>query len=267
MIKRLIFLILFIPNLAFGQADTIGLVDVADVDTCGLVAIEDINTYGLVEVEVNSCPAYYADADVTFSWDGDNGSGTKFGCKSDGTTIEGSGSLTPNTSYGESGSYGVSLDGTNSIVFATSGDAQINDEIGTVWMRVYISAAPDDGVTLFEGANNAVQDDQINTLVNVSGAGWINWTESLPYATAGTLTTGSWFNFGVSWNLSTDNLSANDGAGWDEDAETMDALSNFNEIVIGENNTTAGAPGSGKYIYIDKTVILSTYEAALPANW
>ena len=50
MIKRLIFLILFIPNLAFGQADTIGLVDVADVDTCGLVAIEDINTYGLVEV-------------------------------------------------------------------------------------------------------------------------------------------------------------------------------------------------------------------------
>ena len=246
-----------------------------EVAVGSIVKAQEIAIGSAVDIEEvtnsNSCPDYYADANVTFSWDGDHSSGTKYGCKSDGSTILGTGSLTPNTSYGESGSYGLRLDGANHLLFATSGDAQIDDTIGTIWMRLRIDddPAPIAEVTLFEGAVDGTVADSIFMKLATANM-WGIWGDpaSSIYANSGTITTGASFqNVGYSWDCSSTNHSANPGDGtWDEDAGEISCnLANFNQIVIGENDFDKNAPTS--FIYVDRIVILSTYEAALPTNW
>ena len=226
----------------------------------------------------DTCPAYYADANVTFSWDGDHSWGSKYGCKADGSTILGTGSLTPSTSYGESGSNGVSLDGINGIIFATSGDAQINDAIGTIWIRIIFDNEPDNDVTVFEGAESGDPTDTMYILqkaydggepaeLNHQRAYYGNSEAASASCSNYDIPTGSFQTVAYSWDRANGDHSAHNGTAWDDDDdELVVTLADFDEIVIGEDNIDKGVPGAG-YIYIDRIVIMSTYKAAAPANW
>lgn len=248
---------------------TIRGTSVSSIDNLHGIPIETIATSR--GSTIRGCPAYYADSNVTFSWNGDHNSGTKYGCKSDGSTILGTGSLTPNTSYGEAGSYGVSLDGTNSIVFATSGDAQIDNDIGTVWIRFWYTATTN-ASTLFEGSVDGTQADSFAVVKIASTdqiAGFWELDGSPVSAYGNGVPTSGWYDIAYSWNWSTTITHSGwglDATGWEEDAaETAGQLANFDEIVIGENNYNLNAPTG--VIYIDRIAILSTYQAAKPTNW
>ena len=98
--KRLFLLLLMFPFIFAAGVSHINGISVDNISHINGVAIGNISHFNGVEVE--SCPDYYADTNVTFAWDGDHSSGAKYCCKADGSTILGTGSLTPNTSYGES---------------------------------------------------------------------------------------------------------------------------------------------------------------------
>jgi len=65
MIKKLVFLFLLFPMIAFAGADTIGGVAVEDIDTIGGVPIEDIDTIGGVTVDL--CTLYYSTGDKSLA--------------------------------------------------------------------------------------------------------------------------------------------------------------------------------------------------------
>jgi hypothetical protein len=234
-----------------------------------------------VIVNKTACPPYHANTNVTFSWDGDHRSGAKYGCKTDGSTILGTGSLTPGTSYGENGSYGLSMDGTNALVFATSGDAQIDNEIGTVWVRIKLSAAAlDDNVYFFEGNETgdtsdslgmfAVLEDDSEDPRIVRG----RWGTTYA-ASANDVGTGSFITVGYSWYAAGDDHSAFNGSSWeDDDDEITPDLADFDQIVIGQEaawtGVEGGAPGAGNYLYVDRIAIMSCYKSTCPDppdNW
>jgi len=221
----------------------------------------------------NPCPAYYADANVMFSWNGNHTSGSNYACDSAGNPVEGTNvGLGVDAGYGESGN-GVTLLADDYITWANSGDTYINDDIGTAWFRVYLSAAPDNEVCYGEWRYDA--DNEMNVIqgASTSMAGWHQGGGGAADSASGhSVPTGSWANIGYTWDQSTgDNHASygNSGTGWDPDeADGLDAFAaNINEIVLGNRYYNSGDPGSGKYIYIDRFVIMSGYQTALPTNW
>ena len=93
-----------------------------------------------------------------FAWDGDHTNGTLYACLSSGATNETStgNSITPAEVDGETG-YGAKVtQRSDNIYWADSSDTRINDAVGTVWVRVYLSAQPDDAHNvLFSTATTA----------------------------------------------------------------------------------------------------------------
>ena len=229
---------------------------------------------------VANCPVYYADTNVTFSWDGDETSGTNYGCNSSGTPIEGTFSGTPleiHTDYGESGSNGANID-TNGEYLSWPNSSYIvaKNSSGTIWMRVWVSAQPDNKVTIFE--SYYVNDDN-SILMNVESTSSSTWgayrgNNANYTAYANTTPTGEWMNFHYSWNTladADDHSCGKNGTWEDDDGELTNELTNEPTVLlIGQNVEAAfagGIPGSGKYIYVDRIAVMSGYKTGVPTNW
>ena len=225
-----------------------------------------------------NCPPFYADTNVLFSWNGDHSSGTNYGCKNDGTPVQGTNNnFTISTSYGESGSNGARLDATDKYLsWVTSGDEYINpDTTGTIWLRVKLSAAVDNNCTVFEATyndsmNNSLEQrirtgDPGNITVYYSGGGLADNASG-----TGTAVKEIWIDIAMSWDYPGDDLAAwKANQTWEQDqGDTLNAWAgNVDLIVIGEKIGQQGPAGSGKYIDIDRMAIMSGYMTAKPTNW
>ena len=222
----------------------------------------------------SSCPSFYNATDVIFSWDGDHDSGTEYACNTAGDALEGTNSnLTIHTDYGESGSNGANIDATDKyLTWEDSGDQYI-DDVGpqTIWMRVYISATPDDYTVLFESVYNA--DNRLELMIadDLSNFDYYNAGSSPASATHSVLA-GSWIDIAYSWTTPagagtpTGDHSSWGGSTWeDNDNELGYAMaSNLPNITLGDNLTGANGPGAGKYINVTQFAIVDGYKSAKP---
>lgn len=226
-------------------------------------------------MEENPCPAYYADTNVTYAWDGNHKSGVLYGCKNDGTAVLGTddGSTT-GTDYGENGSIGLRIAAGKNISWLNMGQFAMNgDAPYTVWVRIYVSATCDNQTEFFEateettpGHNNSRMN--ITTTANRMLGIFEGNNDGGISARGSAYTGGAWENMAYSWDPGNADHSANTNATWEEDIDEIQSMTqNIYNFMIGNELFDANACGDTEYINIDRIVVISGYEAALPANW
>ena len=261
--KKFILLVLLIPAVAW----------------CGELQTQLLNLssmYNAAGGGASPCPAFYADTNVVFSWDGDHSSGTNYACDHNGNGISGTNSsLTISTSYGESGSNGALIDYLDEYLsWPDTGDQYIDDAgPQTVWLRINISTNPSTNeVWIFEaddGSNDNAIGVNISTTPSIVGVYRANDVGAQVAATSPG--TGSFITVGYTWDASTvpdgDHAADDSGAGWDEDPDELDTsmTGNMTYIRIGElyfENTD-----SDGIIYVDRFCIMDGYQASPPTNW
>jgi len=224
--------------------------------------------------ETATCPPFYADTDVLFAIDF-NSENEMDGCNPNGTTITGSGSLDPDTTYGDSGymasDKGVSLDGTNNICWTISGDTHLNDAISTIWVKYELNDDPDNQVTVVEASDGTaangltirkIYDGSVQVVRGYWSSGSVNAGDS-------PTTENTFDDMGYTWRTDIDDHAMDaEGSGWDEDTEdTMPDLANFTTFCVGENVFDEGAPGAGKDFYVSRIALMSGYQTSVPTNW
>lgn len=279
--KLLIIPLLILLSLSNAFGMDLANILLAQVDTSRMLAMHpaflEMVAGGGAAAET-SCPPYYADANVTFSWNGDHDDGVFTGCDSAGNAVLGvdDGSTT-HTDYGEGGSVGLLRAQTKDITWTNTGQAYINgDAPYTVWVRVKIDGPCDNQASFWEANEQTTPADNIANLaatttaqrflgifegnndggVTARGEGYVDAT---------------WDDVGYSWNndaAPTDH-SANTNASWQEDVGeiTFPMTQDIYEFKIGSEYKDGGDCGDTEYIYVDRFVIMSGYETALPANW
>lgn len=154
------------------------------------------------------------------------------------------------------------------VTWADSGDQYIDDDAAqTIWKRIYISdAALDDHVVIFEGWDSwdnyifiTVRTDlEIRPFYVADGVG-----DSIEGTAE---TSGQWRDIAYSWDKPNDDHSVYSGGGWTDSNNTItdDMTSDLDHIIMGEEYTSAGDPGVGKYINITQWAIVSGYKTAKP---
>lgn len=234
----------------------------------------------------SSCPAYYADTNVVFSWDGDHASGTNYGCDNGGTGVAGTNTnLTISTSYGEGGSSnGALIDNVNErLEFADSGDQYIDDDSNQTWCaRIYIETAPASSSVFFLEANDGSNTNMLRQYIDTTPNYQCGYKAdaSNDYAAGTGPTEDDWITVCHSWNGTVPNgdhsaYPGNPGAEdvydvteWEEDANEIDTqmTANLTSFMVGEEYG-GGADDASGVIYVDQFVIMNGYEQAPPANW
>jgi len=172
------------------------------------------------------------------------------------------------TDYGESGSIGFIVDGTNhfSRYDQTLRQYAKDNVAQTIWMRIYISAALDADPYVIRLVDSAATTETIRIdIATVTGSVYAVGTYRAISATSGILATGSWITVGSSWDKGgTEKLAVCYGVTWSAefDISAQSFTTGVNQIFVG--NAGGGAPGAGKYVYIDKWVIQDGYKTACP---
>jgi len=229
------------------------------------------NPFVVVSGGGSTCPSWYASA--VFSWDGDHSSGTNYGCAADGTPVTGTNSnLTITTAYGESGSNGAHITDVDQYLEFTG---YIDDATPqTLWIRIYISAAPAASVCLFDSyvdGNNFIRGYVQANLIATGGYNGQSAGEQTATSQT-TLTAASWIDIAYSWGTAagagtpTGDHSYYWGGGWqDDDNELGYAMTSTpTEFAIGEHLIGGDPPGGDDYINITQFALVDGYKASKP---
>ena len=269
MIKKLLFILLLFPAIAFAGADTIGGVAVDDIDTIGGVAKEDVDTFGGVDVVTTLCPSYYASA--VLSMDFENGLNA---CDSSGNNVLFTDSGATIGAYGETG-QGLLVDASNEDITFTQTSAQyVNEDADqTICMRVNFSGQLSNGVAPAR-FHDAGYDDMIElwagTAANPNLFGGYNVQSGTDAGTAGASIpgTGNWYTVAYSWQGSAAGsngdhaLNPGDNgtwaSGWDDEADELVSTMTTAITVLRIGNAWANAPGNA--YYIDAWALVGSYK-------
>ena len=216
----------------------------------------------------NNLPSWYSS--VMFGWTGDMKEGTNYAFDTNGTPIKGtSNSLPVGTSYGEGApDIGALLDTLNeNITWSNSGDTYVNDSIGTLWMRVYISAAPTGTVSIFEtnyDASDYIQINVTSTDTTVQGSYTATGNNDTAYGYG--ISYGGWIDIAYSWDQANGDHSCYDSGEWEEDLDELGHVleADIANIVLGESIAGVAEMDGEKYVWVTQFAIVSGYETAKP---
>ena len=175
----------------------------------------------------------------TFSWDGDWSGDADKACSTSGDSTGIDGTLTGttiSTDYGESGSYGMIIDGTNDYIkYSTSSDINIDPSVATtIWMRIYLSAAPGQGINIFKvcGTTDCSTNDYITIAITNTRemmCTYRNSTISPSNYSASTIAIGSWVDIAYSFDpANQDHDVTHNGTNWSEDINEITTVSTWN---------------------------------------
>jgi len=206
-------------------------------------------------------------------------------CDSLKVKVDGANTNLPiSTSYGYSGSYGVRVEDVDEyLAFNNTGPRVDFSEPQTIWCRIYVSANPDAASTIVESWHT-VNVDGLAIVINTDGTMFGFWEDNGDGETAygNNLIVGEWEDIAYSWDQANNKHAAYSGDGendvvpfsdgaWeeDEDAGGLNVLSDDpDDIVLGTNGSMGfwggGDPGAGKYIDIDRCVLVPGYQTAKP---
>ena len=205
-----------------------------------------------------------------FAWNGDYPSDTDAACDSVAAKEEGTinGSLDIGTSYGESGSVGIKADTTGeSLQWTDAADEFIDDDAErTVWMRVYMSAAPDNDLRIFNATSGTYR---VSIQWRVTGdiRGQYYGTGELASVSCDVdSSTGTWVTIGYTYDMPNGDHSIDCDGTWDENIDeiTADHGTAVTAIYIGAPDNE---PGDVEYIQVDRIAIVDGYQAAKPSGW
>lgn len=208
-----------------------------------------------------------------FCYTGDHASGTGYACFTNGTATK-NGTVVDATISTDYVSYSAVND---YIEWAVSSDDGVNDELGTLYFSAYLT---DEGDATLEGgaiieifsgtdANNKIL--LYSYAANTGARGFhVGTATSHNVIGTGSLTTGAWFRYGLSWNVATSKLSVSIVAlgsahSWVEEADALvafDGAAQPTVIRIGES--TSGLSVRDIPVLIKNVIILGTYQAADP---
>ena len=214
-----------------------------------------------------TCPDFYADANVTFSWDGNHGDGVLVACDSAGGSVTAADNgLATGVAYSEAGDpdIGALWENNANFKWTTSGDSHVDNEIGTIWVRQYQDVSQDGtGTTYVELLSTS---EYIRFYTNVADA-YGSYNGITAHSTA--IATG-WKDIAYAWNHATGEHDTYAGAAWEggEGGEIgAETITNILSISLGCYDTVSVCGAITDNLYMDKFVIMSTYKAALPPNW
>ena len=222
-----------------------------------------------------SCPAWYADANVVFSWDGQHDDGHNTGCENDGTTRAADTDTATTTTFDSQ--IVIDLDDSQSGVEKLEWEQPYidgSDAAQTICVKTYVTGArPTAAVIVAKGGDGVNDQFFIQTYTSADRIIGYFQTEAGPDpdAQGDPMQFDGWYTWGFSWNVvgDADDIStnpgdeptpANWGSGWEEDAgeATSDMTSVSTEFSIG--NDYASAPNEGQHIYISQVAIVTGYQ-------
>lgn len=253
--------------------------DVNTKDGSAITTISDMDgssdSHDVVDgqVIISPCPSFYADANVTFSWDGDYAADHNAACDSGGTKIDDSAdAIDTHTNYGESGSVGANMLADNYLSWADSGEQYIDNEgPQTLYMRIYISAAPAGDVTVFESWYDGTNHITMEIRAGLKNRAYYTENPDSDQALAATaIASGAWATIGYTWDRTAlDHSISYDGTNWTDFLNVTSGTwqAELDDITLGDNNDAGVSPGGADYIYIDRLVIIDGWKQDIPTNW
>lgn len=235
----------------------------------GLSTLDDTTTFPASE---GSCPSLASS--YKFAWNGDYPDNNLLACNDLASFTKAGvtgGTVEINSDYGYSGNGFRKTANNEYVNFAfDSGDSLINDELGTIWMRVYIVS--DGAMTndmVFESSSNSTNFIYIIINSDKSLRGYFRDNVNQQYvvstigSAADTVHWNEWNWIGYSWDATNNRhcVTINDET-WYQESETLDAWATQpNNVAIGEKDR--GGTESDA-IWIDDVYIFNTYQAARP---
>ena len=217
----------------------------------------------------SSCPPWYADAGVTFSWDGNHDSGNLVGCQDDGTEVTATNNaMDIGTAYSEAGdpSIGARANALGDYLRWAIGTGEVDMAgAGTLCVRINMAALPSADTVVINAYNST---DAVliyaRTSTNTDLISYYNTTDGPDdYAIGAPAATG-WKTIAVSWDKPGDDLSTNPGdngtwlSGYEDDLNESLGVHTNDPIQI-DIGSTSGAPGTN--IDFDRVAILNTWKA------
>lgn len=206
-----------------------------------------------------------------FGWGGEWTGDTDKACEgsSDTTGVDGTvyGSPEISTTYGESGSdVALRADANNEYIkWSDSGGSRIDiNGARTLWMRVYISAAPTNDTRLFI----AIGDTTNNIYVVIKSSrelmGLHRIGAAVPSAYGSAISVGTWTDVAYSWDFPNQDHSANTTGTWEDDNNEIGTTEGVDMVEFSVGTNGGFSMGAGESIRISKFAVLDGYKTAKP---
>lgn len=207
-----------------------------------------------------------------FGWGGEWTGDTDKACEgsSDTTGVDGTvyGSPEISTTYGESGSdVALRADANNEYIkWSDSGGSRIDiNGARTLWMRVYISAAPTNDTRLFIASGDTTNNIYCVARSSASIMCTHRIGASVPTAYSDAyFSTGTWFDFAYSWDFPNGDHSVNLASAWADDNNEIGTTEGVDVVEFSVGTNGGFSMGTGESIRISKFAVLDGYKTAKP---
>ncbi len=222
-------------------------------------------------VTVAATPSNCMAGTYVFSWTGDYPGSTTTACNSAGAALSGTlvGGAVVSTDYGEVGDKGLQVNATNKFIIYIATAGVTPSAAQTLWMRVFLSAAPTANTEVFKGyelptASTTYISLSVQTDRSILGT-YRNPTINVTAAGPSLLSISTWTDIGYSWDPPNQDHSTAVGTTWDEDLNEITTTTSTvaDRIVIG--NFSSSNPGCE--IRIRQMAIVNGYQASKPSGW
>lgn len=206
----------------------------------------------------------------TIAWDGSESTGSDYACDGSGTPLDGTitGALDINSTDGEGGGDVVlRADAVNEYIsWADSGGAKVNlNGAQTVWVRVYISAAPTGQIKFFNAGYDTSNyiSFNVNTSRQTQSFHRTGATNATIYST-NTITVGTWTDVAYAWDRPNQSHAVNIGDTWKEETNELVTEQTGNATYIRSGADGAFSMAAGENIRVTKFAVVNGYKAAKP---
>lgn len=205
-----------------------------------------------------------------FAWNGEHTSGTGYACEGDGDPASGTvtGSPTISTAVGEGGADVALMADLNNeyLTWSDSGGARIDlNGAQTLWMRVYVSAAPAGSTRLFNAeydANNYIGVN-LSTSLDVVATHKISATAPTAYGAAA-ISSGQWVDIAYAWDRPNQDHAVNSNGAWYEDANELASSDGTDITAIRIGPYYGFSMPANENVRVSKYAIVPGYKAAKP---
>ena len=217
-----------------------------------------------------SCPPWYADAGVIFSWDGEHDDGHNFGCEADGTVQEADTDDAVTTTFDSQVVVQLDNAGTPTTperLLWNQAYADGSEAAQTICLKVYSTATPTNAIPTWQAGdgNNDLITNRVNNGPNIKPT-FDSQSSAAVTVYDTTRNNDVWENHVFTWNnvgaatacsALVEPYSTHDGA-WTDGAAIDDTTTPFTQFIIGDYYGVL--TDAGEYVYISQVAIVTGYK-------